>query len=104
MLTVSHKCEHHADRELSGEHEFGGKEDDQNQFDPEDQVVDRAERDLGTAEANVGIRNFGVAIEPLALALALAIEQFQALDGADGLDECRALLCAGLDGCLRPPP
>ena len=31
--------------------------------------------------------DLGIAVEPLALALALAVEQLQALDGAHGLDE-----------------
>src|SRR5688572_29089896 len=104
MLAVSHQSEQHADCELSGENELGGQENDKDQFDTEDQIVDRAERDLGTAEAHVSIRDLGVAIEPLALALALAIKQFQALDGTDGLDERRALLCGGLNRCLRAPP
>ena len=104
VLPVSHECEHHAHRQLSREHELRSKKHDQDQFDPEDEIIDRAERDLGAAKTNIGIRDLCIAIEPLPFAFAFAIEQLQTLDGADGLDEGRVLMRAGLNRRLRASP
>ena len=70
----------------------------------EDQIVDGVEGDLGAAEAHVRVHDIGVAVEPLAFALAFPIEQLQALDRPDGLDEGGVLLGAGLDRRLRAQP
>ena len=79
---------------------------------PKISVVDRGERDLGAAEPDIGVHDVGVAVQPLAFALALAVEQLQALDCPHGLDEGRVLLglrpgsslrCAAKNAVEREP-
>src|SRR4029079_7653944 len=95
MLTVSHECEHHADRQLPSEHQLGREEDDKDQLDTENEIIDRTESNFCAAQMHIGVRHFRVTVEPLSFPLAFAIEQLQTLNGAHGLDECRVFLCRG---------
>ena len=65
----------------------GREKNREDHLEPEDQIVDRAECDLYAAQAHIGVRNLRVTIQPLAFALALPVEQLEALDGPHRLDE-----------------
>ena len=80
VLLVAHEGEDHADGETVAERQPRREIDGDDGLEPEDQLVQRAEGDFGAAEADVGVRDLGVAVEPLPFALALAVEQLQALD------------------------
>ena len=64
----------------------------------------RGERDFRPAEADVRAHHIAVAVEPLAFALALAVEELEALDGSHALDEGGVLLGLSLDRGLGALP
>src|SRR5688500_14510676 len=102
MLLVSHESEDHPDRKMIAKHQLGCEVNGNDHFEPEDDIVNRCKCNLGPPEPHVRIRDIGITVEPLALPLALAVEQLQALNGADALDEIRILFCTCLNGSFRP--
>src|SRR3954452_23584256 len=104
MLLVAHESEYHAHSEGVLECKFRGKVDRNNTFETEYNLVHRPESNLRATEPDVRSHHIAVPIEPLPLALAFAIEQFQALNCSYALDECRTFLRLRVDGVLGLPP
>src|SRR5262245_40803716 len=92
MLPVSHERENHPEGQLVGKHQSCREVDGDDRFQAEDQIVDGAEGNLGSPESHVRIHYFGVAVQPLAFPLAFAIEELEALNRPDALDEIRVFL------------
>src|SRR5919201_4283537 len=97
VLSVRHECEDHPDGQLVGKRQPGCEVDCSDHLQAEDQIVGGGEGDLGSPESHVRVSDVGETIEPLAFPLALAIEELEALNRSDALDEIRVLLRSGLD-------
>jgi hypothetical protein len=104
VLPVSHERENHPEGQLVGKHQSCREVDGDDRFQAEDQIVDGAEGNFSSPESHVRIHYFGVAVQPLAFPLALAIEELEALNRSDALDEIRVFLCAGLNRRFRAKP
>src|SRR4029079_7842297 len=89
---VAHECENHPDRERVGQRHSGCKINSDDVFKPEDRVVDGAKGDLRSAQADVGAHHIGIAVQPLPLPIALAIEQLESLNCTQRLNEGGTLL------------
>src|SRR5262245_3930067 len=104
LLLVAHEGKNHSDRDHIVEREPSRQIYRDDILEAEDGVVDGLEADLGASEPHVGVHEVCIAVEPLALALVLAIEQLEALHGTHGFDEGRVLLRPALyDGLIAPP-
>src|SRR4051812_38124771 len=99
-LLVGHDRENHPDRKLSGQRHRNRKIDRHDVFEAEDRFVQAAEQDLRAADPHRGIDDPGIAVQPLALALVFAIEYFERLHRAQGLDQCRVFQGLAADGGL----
>src|SRR5215212_1994213 len=97
VLFVAYEGEDHADSETVAERQPGREIDGDDVLKPKDCIVDGCERDSGATQANIRAHDIGIAVEPLALAFALTIEELQRLNRPHGLDQSRALQCLGLD-------
>src|SRR5262245_10385367 len=87
VLPVSHERENHPDGQLVGKHQSCREIDDDDRFQAEDQIVDRAEGNLGSPQPDVRACDFGVTVQPLAFPLGLAIEELEALDCPHAFNE-----------------
>src|SRR5215217_4468554 len=81
VLLVAHKSKDHADCKSVFKRKPCGEIHRYNDFYSKDEVIDALKRNSYTSETCVRSYNIGIAVEPLALALALTIEQFYALHG-----------------------
>ena len=97
MLLVAHKREDHADGESIAERERRSQIDRDDVLKAKDRVIEGGEHDFRPAQADVRAHHLAVAVEPLAFALTLAVEELEALDGSDALDEGGILLGLSLD-------
>src|SRR5262245_38022056 len=104
ILLVAHEREDHADRESIAERKSCGQINRDDVLQAENNVVDRAKSDLGPAEPNIRAYDIAVAVQPLPLALVLAVENFQGLYRAHVLDKGAVLLSLCLEGRLRSSP
>src|SRR5262245_18704162 len=104
ILLVAHEREDHADRESIAERKSCSQINRDDVLQAENNVVDRAESDLGPAQPNIRAYDVAVAVQPLPLALVLAVENFQGLYRAHVFDEGGVLLSLCLDGRLGSSP
>ena len=98
MLLVTHEGEDHPNGQAVAQRQSGREVDGNDALQREQGVIGGCERDLGATEADIGAHHIAVAVEPLGLAVAFAVENLQALNRPQGLDESRALVGLGLDG------
>src|SRR5262249_20477033 len=92
LLLVAHEGKNHSDRDRIVEREPRRQVDRDDVLEAEDGVVEGLEADLGASKPHIGVHEVGIAIEPLALTLVLAIEQLETLHSTDGFDERRAFM------------
>ena len=97
ILLVAHKREDHADGECIAEREPRSQIDRDDVFKAKDRVVEGGEHDFRPAQADVRAHHLAVAVEPLAFALTLTVEELEALDGSHALDKGGTLLGLSLD-------
>src|SRR5262245_26591615 len=104
LLLVAHEGKNHSHRDRIVEREPRRQVYRDDVLEAEDGVIEGLEADLGASKPHVGANEVGIAIEPLALTLVLAIEQLEALHGAHGFDEGRAFMRPALyDRFIAPP-
>jgi hypothetical protein len=96
-LLVGHDGEDHADRELAAQRHAHREVDSHDVFEPEDRFVERGEEDLCAADADRGIDDAGIAVQPLAFPLGFAVEELEALDCPQRLDQRRIFLRLAAD-------
>jgi hypothetical protein len=87
MLPIAHERENHAHGESIRQRQPGCEIHREDHLEPEDQIVHRGKCDLGAAETDIGVRNIRVAVQPLAFALAFAVEELEALNCSHRLDK-----------------
>ena len=87
VLFVAHEGEDHPNGQAVVQCQPSCKIDRDDVLQPKQTVIDACECNLGATKADIGAHHIGVAIEPLGLAVALAIEDLQALNRPHSLDE-----------------
>src|SRR5205823_10716699 len=87
LLLIADECEDHADGQIVPKRQPGRKIDRDNILKAKNYVIDGREGNFRATEPDICAHHVGVAVEPLGLAVALAIEQLQALHPSQRLDE-----------------